>query len=1564
MDIKAESKIIEESTGNSDNSGITSNNEDIQHENIEETTISVQLHEEPPLSIISNTTQQVSELPIISTNLNITAASKITSGAAVPMSTIGSNVAAHHKSDSRHLRTYSDVDTMKLANRPREPRRSAPVPFRPTTEFDVQKKPRPISNIILPTSMKGTGSIISPNSEQEIHTKILNWPTQNYDDKLQSQKTFVGLKAKDNLVDDGEIIFDTTPSDQIGDIPQPSSSLAQQSIFYIPQGRLSMTAAMHKVTNPSRAPEVPPLIPITYGTEIFDQIQSDDDPRLIVWSISRAEERKQGSTVSSVTNVSSSKRWSIHGTLGRAGKTICGAGLKDKKDYRFEQKPSGNRKSNPTTEKVIMAATIEKLIEKLTSGIDYTFLTDFFLTYRTFITPLQLCNLLILRFDWALEDNNEQRRVVRVRTFVTLRHWLLNYFAYDFVPCRALRSKLISYLNYLPSHPLVQNSPHDQRIVHGLKRVIRRLKRIYYRKGIMGILKSGTGRKSIKELKEMAEANDSTNKGQHQHSEQYLDDDVISSEHSGTGVDTNTTLPSKDKSRKMIVRGSTSTLGSILTPGTTDSEGEEFDTLGHHFSSRSRISRPAVSRQSFEFSSSNSQHSDDDYSLKRTYENPISIFYNEKWARSLPTVTSEIDSNWEQGVNIEKVHEFDLPIKQREEIVNVKKKLRSSSMNDLSQERKGFNNTWEHNLRDDDVIVEEEEPPPLPPRKPRRHTITSAQPIPTIQPPPSFFKGGFFPTRKPKKVVSQETMSEKFQDRTRKKRSLSLSEAIFARRNSSPAYIESPSLRSDQQEKGETSRRRISGRPSWPQKMSATMGKFAKVLFSEKNKIPGTSGSIPGRTGVIKMFCANPTEVDTMDGSDDSVPIENLNNFTEEDFPIHVDGFSYVDESLEEEFYDTHRQEDFAAAETNLPPIPSTSFQEQESSDNDKNLEGQENRHNRSTRRNLKMWSLGPVLEVDDDEETSISQISPLDASLVSELRKEEEEMATSSETKKTEDPQSARKRRRLAKVFEVEEESGGETNFVKPLPSEPSGDEMDIDIEEEEGEHDHSSHRLRRLPKVRDLRSVVTLKDIEEKSGKRISWSTFSSLGTLGINDTSTEAKLSYTLTPSSSKLNRKESVKSSVFETQGEKGKSKEVERESFKGKDKSIIKPSSSRPVSKSSNVTPRSPRKSSESSVKRIVITEPSSKKLTGQHDITTEPSSSSSQAPIKNLFYTRTSLDKPLPPLPFSDDQSRKPPSISSTLNSQSPYRSFILNYRSEVIAKQFCLIERDLLLKVNWEELVQVGYTSNDKDTESVQELEEEQEFLKGEPRKRVRDNGVDKVIERFNLSCDWVATEIVLTRSMEDRIRVIEKFIRIAQKCLQFSNFATLTQILLGLQSSPVERLRRTWTRIRKEDLRILKELNEYISPFGNWKVIREAMRQSIEDATILKALIKQGKRRGSDVRKINTGCIPFLGLYLSDLVFNAAVPSFIDPPSQPPTPSSPSFNVPSSPLYHQQPLINFHKHRTTATIIKRILTFQNLSREYSFYVDKEIYDKCFGLKGFEATKLVVMDLDVDDFV
>ncbi|ORX62430.1 hypothetical protein DM01DRAFT_358238 [Hesseltinella vesiculosa] len=67
-------------------------------------------------------------------------------------------------------------------------------------------------------------------------------------------------------------------------------------------------------------------------------------------------------------------------------------------------------------------------------------MTDFFLTYRSFISPTQHCKPLILRFRWALENDGPERKIVRIRTFVMMRHWLLNYFVHDFIPSRDLRA--------------------------------------------------------------------------------------------------------------------------------------------------------------------------------------------------------------------------------------------------------------------------------------------------------------------------------------------------------------------------------------------------------------------------------------------------------------------------------------------------------------------------------------------------------------------------------------------------------------------------------------------------------------------------------------------------------------------------------------------------------------------------------------------------------------------------------------------------------------------------------------------------------------------------------------------------------------------------------------------------------------------------------------------------------------------------------------------------------------------------------------------------------------------
>ena len=115
----------------------------------------------------------------------------------------------------------------------------------------------------------------------------------------------------------------------------------------------------------------------------------------------------------------------------------------------------------PERERVLVAATIERWLAQLTSALDYDELLVFFLTYRSYITAIDLCHLLICRFHWALGrsaggGDEMVRRVVRVRTFVAIRYWLLTFFAVDFVPNRELRLLLASWLNTLRRDPILR----------------------------------------------------------------------------------------------------------------------------------------------------------------------------------------------------------------------------------------------------------------------------------------------------------------------------------------------------------------------------------------------------------------------------------------------------------------------------------------------------------------------------------------------------------------------------------------------------------------------------------------------------------------------------------------------------------------------------------------------------------------------------------------------------------------------------------------------------------------------------------------------------------------------------------------------------------------------------------------------------------------------------------------------------------------------------------------------------------------------------------------------------
>ena len=94
---------------------------------------------------------------------------------------------------------------------------------------------------------------------------------------------------------------------------------------------------------------------------------------------------------------------------------------------------------------------------------EYDELLNFFLTYWNYVSAVDVCNFLICRFHWALQklpskQDEAVRRVVRVRTFVAIRYWLLTFFTVDFIPNRELRLLFADWFGCLRCPTISQSS--------------------------------------------------------------------------------------------------------------------------------------------------------------------------------------------------------------------------------------------------------------------------------------------------------------------------------------------------------------------------------------------------------------------------------------------------------------------------------------------------------------------------------------------------------------------------------------------------------------------------------------------------------------------------------------------------------------------------------------------------------------------------------------------------------------------------------------------------------------------------------------------------------------------------------------------------------------------------------------------------------------------------------------------------------------------------------------------------------------------------------------------------
>ncbi|XP_043117286.1 ral guanine nucleotide dissociation stimulator-like 2 isoform X3 [Puntigrus tetrazona] len=153
----------------------------------------------------------------------------------------------------------------------------------------------------------------------------------------------------------------------------------------------------------------------------------------------------------------------------------------------------------------------------------------------------------------------------------------------------------------------------------------------------------------------------------------------------------------------------------------------------------------------------------------------------------------------------------------------------------------------------------------------------------------------------------------------------------------------------------------------------------------------------------------------------------------------------------------------------------------------------------------------------------------------------------------------------------------------------------------------------------------------------------------------------------------------------------------------------------------------------------------------------------------------------------------------------------ILGFPSSVIAEQLTRIETDLFLKLVPYHCLGSLWSQRDK---------------KGQEGACW---SVRATIKQFNRLANAVTASCLWNTGLksQQRARLLEKWISVAEACRSRKNFSSLYAILSALQSNPIHRLRKTWQETDREAVRRYEELSDIFSEKDNYSQSRELLKE-----------------------------------------------------------------------------------------------------------------------------------------
>jgi len=233
----------------------------------------------------------------------------------------------------------------------------------------------------------------------------------------------------------------------------------------------------------------------------------------------------------------------------------------------------------------------------------------------------------------------------------------------------------------------------------------------------------------------------------------------------------------------------------------------------------------------------------------------------------------------------------------------------------------------------------------------------------------------------------------------------------------------------------------------------------------------------------------------------------------------------------------------------------------------------------------------------------------------------------------------------------------------------------------------------------------------------------------------------------------------------------------------------------------------------------------------------------------------------------------------------------VLNYPLMEIARQITLMDFDSFAKIEPKECLNQSWNKEYRVTKAP---------------------NINTMIQMFNKLSNWVGTEIVKREKLEERVEVIEKVIELGGHCKDLNNFNALFSVISGLNLASIFRLKQTWAAVSAEKKAQYDELNKYISRDFNFRAIRTAL------------------------RNVKPPCIPYIGLYLTDLTFIEE----------------------GNPKYLNNK-INFARCRRFAEVIRDMQTYQN--QRYALLPFSELQELILNIQVLGEEDMYAQSLKVE---